>query len=207
MNWQKNISAWFTLPLLAGIVVGALFLIGNIKAYLDPISSMSTIYRPKPVPVKVETVKWLKGDIRVKKEIVNVPVEVIREVPAKTNKRLEDDFHINVKDLMAEHKALVDVVDVPKAPHGGAMALTIDTDSGKIENTFRPNAAPVIEFGGIREAGAEYNVLQKGVTGYYRQDLVRIGPVVVGGRVFVTAPLAPGTPASYGASVGASVRF
>lgn len=203
MNWKAHVPVWITLPLLGGVAVGALVLVGNIKSYLDPISSLSTIYRVKPVPVKVTEVKWMT---KVKKETIQVPVEVIREVPAKVEKQLLG-FGLNLKDLHAENKELVDVLDVPKAPHGGEMALTVNTGTGKIEGTFKAKQSPLIEFGGLREAGVDFNVIQRGVTGYYRQDLVRIGPAIINGKVFATAPLSPGTPPTYGAMVGVAVRF
>lgn len=202
MNWKTNVPPWITLPLLAGIVIGVLALVANVKAYLDPVSTMSTIYRPKPVPVPVETVKWLTKT----REVVKVPVEVVREVPPKTAKRLEDDFHLTVPSLLAEHKELLDVANVPRAPHGGEMALTLNTETGKVEETFRATAAPVIEFGGVREVGLAYDAINRGLTAYYQQDLVRLGPAIVNVRAFATAPLGSGIP-TYGATVGVAARF
>lgn len=207
MNWQRIIPARVTLPLLAAVVAGVLFVGATLKSYISgPDLALTTIYRPKPVPVRVETVKWLKGDVRIKRETVTVPVEVIKEVPAATEKKLLG-FGITLKDLQAENKELANVVDVPKAPHGGEMAITVNTGSGKIEGTFLAKQAPLVEFGGIREAGVDYNVIQRGVTGYYRQDLVRLGPAIVNGKAFVTMPMSPNSRPAYGAMVGVAVRF
>lgn len=206
MNWKAKVPMWLTLPLLAGIVIGALWFVAQVKSYLGgPDLALTTIYRSKPVPVEVERVKWLTKT-KIKVERVEVPVEVIREVSPKIEKKLEG-FNINLEKLHAEKKELVDVLDVPKAPRGGEMALTVDTDSGQITGTFLPKKTPLIEFGGIREVGIDYNVLRSGVTGYYRQDLVRLGPAVVNGKAYATVPLTPGTTADYGVSVGVAVRF
>jgi hypothetical protein len=209
MNLKRNVPSWITLPLLAAIVIGGLFVASNIKSYLDPISSLSTIYRPKPVPVKVETVKWLKGDVRIKRETITVPVEVIREVPAKVEKQLLG-FGISLKDLHDENKELAKVVDVPKAPHGGEMALTVNTGTGAIEGIFLAHPAPLFELGGIREVGVDYEPLGKRVGTYFRQDLGRIGPAILNVKVFAKAPITPtanGRGLDYGGSVGVAVRF
>jgi hypothetical protein len=206
---NRNLPPWLSLGLLAGVVVGMLALVGWIKPYLaGPDLAMTTIYRPKPVPVHVETVKWLKKvETKVVKERIEIPVEVIGDVPLSEAKRLAEDFHISIPDLQKENRKLVDVLDVPKAPHGGEMALTVNTASGKIDGIFRPKPAPMIEVGGLREAGAEFDPLNNAVTGYYRQDLLRVGPVVISGRAFVTGPLTPRNAPTYGAAIGAAVRF
>lgn len=205
MNWNKNLPSWLTLSVLAAIVVGTLFLIAQAKSYLSgPDLALTTIYRPKPVPVPVETVKWMT---KVKKERVEVPMEVYRDVPAKVEKRLEKDFNIRLPELRAENKELADILAVPKAPRGGEMALTVNTETGQIEGIFRPKATPLIEFGGIREVGLDANIIRQGVTGYFRQDLVRLGPAVVNGKAFATVPLTAGQAPDYGVSVGVAVRF
>lgn len=206
-RWKAIVPAWITLPLLAAIVVGALVLVGNIKSYLDPISSLSTIYRPKPVPVAVEKVKWLT---KVKTVQVSVPVEVIHEVEKKEAARLDKDFGIKLDLLHDQNKELATVLSVPRAPHGGEMAITVNTLTGKTEGIFRPQAAPFIEFGGLREVGVDYEPLGKVAGGYYRQDLVRLGPAIVNGKVFAKAPISPGASArglDYGVSIGVAVRF
>lgn len=204
---RQNAPAWLTLPVLGLLVVGVLWFIAQAKSYFSgPDLVLTTIYRPKPVPVEVERVKWLTKT-KIKTERVEIPVEVIREVSPKIEKRLSDGFHITLDQLHAEKKELVDVLDVPKAPRGGEMALTVDTDTGKITGTFLPKKTPLIEFGGIREAGVDYNVLRQGATGYYRQDLVRLGPAIVNGKAFATVPLTPGVAADYGVTIGVAVRF
>jgi hypothetical protein len=206
---NRNLPHWLSLGLLASIVVGVLAAYGWIKPYLNgPDLALSTIYRPKPVPVKVETVQWM-NDVRVVRERVAVPggVEVVHDIPPKVAKRLVDDFHISLPDLQKEHRELVDVLDVPKAPHGGEMALTINTETGNVNGIFRPKPAPFIELGGIREAGAAFDPLNKAVTVSYRQDLARVGPIVISGRAFVTGPITPGRAPSYGVEIGGSFRF
>ncbi|HYM59481.1 MAG TPA: hypothetical protein VEZ11_01170, partial [Thermoanaerobaculia bacterium] len=184
MSLTRVLPTWLTLGVLGAIVAGVLALVGWIKPYLQgPDLALTTIYRPKPVPVKVETVKWLSR-VEVKREQVTVPIEVIREVPAKEEEHLHANFGIHLLDLKAENKELVDVLAVPRAPYGGEMALTANTATGKVDGIFRPNAAPFIEFGGIREAGLDYDPLQRRAHGYYRQDLVRVGPGVINGKVF-----------------------
>jgi hypothetical protein len=204
---RRNLPSWFSLTLLAAVAVGVLFLVGWIKPYLHgPDLALTTIYRPKPVPVKVETVKWMT---KVKTEKVEVQVEVIREVPAKVEKQLLG-FGINLKELHAENKELAKILGVPRAPHGGEMALTVNTGSGEIEGIFKPKQAPFIEFGGMREVGMDYEPLGKVAGGYYRQDLVRLGPVIVNGKAFVKAPIAPAASSKgidYGVSIGAAIRF
>lgn len=209
IDWKKSIhipvAVLSHLPWVAGI--GAFLLIGVVKPYLDgPIPGLTTIYRPKPVPVKVETVKWLT---RVEKERVNVPVEVIREVPAKVEKHLQDDFKISLPELRAEHKALVDVVNVPKAPDGGEMALTLNTETGKVDSIFRPKPMPFFQLGGIREAGVGYDPLQQAAVGFYRQDLARTGPIVWSGEAYVKGGIAPAarTAPAVGVEIRASIRF
>lgn len=201
---NRVLPSWITLSFAAMLVVGVLVVVGWIKPYLSgPDLAFTTIYRPKPVPVKIETVKWLT---KVKTERVEVPVEVVREVPAKLEKRLESDFGLKLSDLRAENRELVDVLGIPKAPRGGELALTINKESGKIDSVFRPKAAPFLELGGIREAGLEYDAISESATGYYKQDLLRLGPAVVSGRVFTTTPVT-GIKPTVGAAVGVSVRF
>lgn len=206
MIWQRNLPAWCSFGLLAALAIGALALVGWIKPYLSgPDLGVATVYRPKPVPVRVETVKWIK---RVERQTVTVPVEIIREVPAKTEEQLTQKFGFAIGDLRAEQKELVDILAVPKAPHGGEMALTVNTSSGKIAGTFRPNQAPFLELGGMREIGLEYDPLNTMAGGYYRQDLVRIGPAIVNGKAFARLPLTPGSKApDFGVSIGVAVRF
>jgi len=209
MNWNVKLPAWVTLPTLAAVVVGILFVVAQVKSYLGaPDLALTSIYRPKPVPVKVETVKWItKVETKIKRERVEVPIEVIREVPVAVERKLRDAFQIKLPDLRAEGRELVDVLEVPNAPHGGEMALTIHTATGKIDGIFRPKPAPFVELGGLREAGLEYDPLIAATTVYYRQDLLRVGPAIVNARVFVTAPLSPGETPDYGATVGVAVRF
>lgn len=205
MSWKKSIPAWITLPLLAAVVVGILFAVATVESYLDPISTMSTIYRPKPVIEKVEKVKWLT---KVKTVQVSVPVEVIHEVEKKGAARLDKDFGIKLDLLHAENKELATVLAVPRAPHGGEMAITVNTLTGKTEGVFNAKTAPLIEFGGIREVGVDYEPLAKVAGGYFRQDLLRVGPAVINGKVFAKAPIAPGSRGlDYGVSVGVAVRF
>ena len=109
---NRNLPHWLSLGLLAAIVVGALAAYGWIKPYLNgPDLALTTIYRPKPVPVKVATVKWM-NDVRVVREKVPVPggVEVVHDIPPKVAKRLVDDFHISLPDLRKEHRELVMLV-------------------------------------------------------------------------------------------------
>ncbi len=205
---QKIVPAWLSLGVLSAIVVGALALVGWIKPYLQgPDLGLTTIYRPKPVPVKVETVKWL-SKVEVRREQITVPIEVIREVPEQEAEHLHANFGLSLLDLKAENKELVDVLAVPRAPYGGEMAITAGTVTGKVDGIFRPHAAPFIEFGGIREVGLDYDPLQARAHGYYRQDLVRVGPGIVNGKVFAAVPLTPGGPApDYGVTIGVAVRF
>jgi hypothetical protein len=200
-----NAPRWLTWPLVLVVLGGALFLAGWIRPYLEgPDLSSVTVYRSKPVPVRVETVKWLtkeKERLRVKTERVEVPVEVIREVPAKVERRLENDFGITLPELRAQNRELADILEVPRAPHGGEMAITVNTESGKIDGIFRRKPAPFIELGGIRELGVGYDAIARTPLGYYRQDLVRVGPAIVSGSAF--ANLA----GDYGATVHVGVRF
>lgn len=195
-------------PLYAAIVLAILAAWGWVKPFIDgPDLRFSTITRTRRVAVKVETVRWLtKVETQVKRERVPVEVPVIVEVPAKVEKRLEEDFQIKLPELREEGRELIDIQEVPKAPHGGEMALTIHTKTGKVESIFRPKPAPFFELGGLREAGVDYDPLSAAVRGYYRQDLVRIGPGVVNAKVFASAPLRGSVP-EYGVSVGVAVRF
>ncbi len=204
-GWQRNLPAWCSLGLLAALVIAALAIVGWIKPYLSgPDLGVATVYRPKPIPVRVETVKWLE---RVERKTVTVPVEVIREVPPKTEEQLETKFGFGLSDLKSEGKDFVDVLAVPKAPHGGEMALTVNTTTGKVAGTFRPNPSPLIELGGMREVGFEYDPLNTMAGGYYRQDLVRIGPGIVNGKAFARLPVTPGSKADFGVTIGVAVRF
>lgn len=208
MTWlTRNLPAWLSLSVLAAIVVGVLLAVGWIKPYLaGPDLATTTIYRPKPVPVKVETVKWLtRTDVRT--ERVEIPVEVIREVPAKTAERIERDFGITLPELAADNRELVEILAVPKAPHGGEMAITVSTASGEFDGIFRPRAAPMVEFGGMREVGFDYDLLGRAGRGYYRQDLVRIGPAVFNAKAFVEAPIGAAGEFDAGVSIGVAVRF
>lgn len=198
---------WLSYALLFTALLAAY---GWVKPYVaGPDLATSTIYRPRPVPVKVETVKWLtKVETKVKRETVTVPVEVIREVPAKVDKRLTDDFKITLPDLWEEGRELVDILAVPEAPRGGEMALTVHTSTGRIDGIFRPKPAPFIELGGMREAGVYVDPLNAAVVFNYRQDLVRLGPVIINGQAFATAPLRPhGDGSRVGVIVGGTVRF
>lgn len=202
-NVSLAVPRWLTWGLILAIAAGALALVGWIKPYLEgPDLAMATIYRPKPVPVEVETVRWLtKVETRTTRERVEIPVEVIRELPAKETKRLEADFGVTLPELRADNRELVDILSVPKAPHGGEMALTVNTQTGDIDGIFKPKAAPLVALGGMREAGLGYNIIQRSAEGYYRQDLIRIGPAVVNGRAYAT------TAGDYGVSVAVAVRF
>lgn len=203
---SRVLPTWLTLGMLGAIVAGVLVLVGWIKPYLQgPDLALTTVYRPKPVPVKVESVKWLT---KVERERITVPVEVIREVPAKEAERLHTDFHLDIAELKAANAELVDVVAVPRAPYGGEMALTANTSTGKIDGIFRATPAPLVEFGGLREVGVDVDPLQRRAHGYYRQDLVRLGPAVINGKAFVGAPLTPaGRAPDWGITVGVAVRF
>jgi hypothetical protein len=197
---------WVTYAL---IIVAALAVVGWVKPYLQgPDLAFSTIYRPRPVPVKVDTTAWLKN-AEPKIKYVRVPVEVpvIVEVPAKVQQRFEEDFGIKLPELRAENRELVDILAVPKAPRGGEMALVVNTSTGKIDGTFHAHTAPLLELGGLREAGIEYDPMNAMAAGYYRQDLVRVGPAVVSGKVFAGVPVAPGKQATAGVAIGVAVRF
>jgi hypothetical protein len=200
-----NVPRWLTWGLVLSAIAGALFVAGWIKPLLEgPDLSVVTVYRPKSVPVQVETVRWLvkeKERLRVKTERVEVPVEVIREVPAKVEQRLASDFGITLPELRTENRELVDILAIPRAPRGGELAVTVNTGSGRIDGTFRPLPSRLIELGGIREAGVTYGLIDRSIEGYYRQDLVRIGPAIVHGRAFATST------GDYGVTVGAGVRF
>lgn len=207
MNWKAKVPSFITIPLLIAIVVGSLVLFGWIKSYVEgPNLALTSLYHPKPVPVKVEKVKWLT---KIKTEQVQVPVEVIREVPVKEAARLDKDFGIKLDLLHAENKELSTVLTVPKAAYGGEMAVIVNTGTGKTDGIFKPNGAPFIEFGGIKEIGLDYNPLSSAGTVYYRQDLVRVGPVIVNGKAFVSGSsrAGGGSLPSYGVSIGGAVRF
>jgi len=187
--------------LLAGLAV-----IGQAKAWLQgPDLRFLTVTRVKPVPVVTEQVKWLRGKTKV--ERVEVPVEVIRTVTPKVADRLREDFKLDLNTLRSEKKELVDVREVPKAPYGGEMALTVHTETGKVDTIFRPKPQPFLELGGLREAGVGYDPLNAAVRVYGRMDVGRVGPVVVNGEVFAVKPLRPGEKADFGGAINASVRF
>jgi hypothetical protein len=191
------------------IGIALLAAIGWIKPYLagPELSSMVTMVRVKPVPVPTETVKWLtKVDKRIVRDTVTIPVEVIREVPAKQAERLHQDFNITLPELRETNRELANVVEVPPAPRGGEMAITVNTESGAIGGIFRAKPSPLIEFGGLREAGVEFDAMNTIATGYYKQDLIRIGPAVVNGRVYASLPGGARSPAA-GAAIGVAVRF
>ena len=191
------------------IVVAMLAVAGWIKPYLNgPDLAIATIYRPKPVPVQVEKVKWLtRVEHMTTTTRVEVPVEVIRELPAKETQRIEHDFGLKLPELRAENRELVDVLAVPKAPRGGEMALTVNTGSGKIDGIFRAKPAPFFELGGLREAGVDADVVNRSITGYYRQDLLRVGPAVVNARAFAGVPIQSGDKPTAGVCLGVAVRF
>ncbi len=193
----------------AFIVLLGLAAWGWIKPWIEgPDLRFSTITRTRPVPVKVETVRWMtKVATKIKRERVEVPVEVIREVPVKVAERLKEGFKVSLPDLRAEGRELVDVLEVPKAPHGGEMALTVQTATGKIDGIFRAKPAPFFEAGGLRELGGGYNPFSGTAILSYRQDLVRIGPVVVVGRGYLAAPLKPGQAVDVGGDINAVIRF
>jgi hypothetical protein len=192
---------------LVAIAVGALIILGWVKPYLSgPDLALTSLYRPKPVHVEVETVKWLTKTKTVK-ERVEIPIEVIREVPVKVEKKLDEDFGIKLLDLKAQNRELVDILAVPRAPRGGEMAVTVSTATGRIDGIFRAHPAPLIELGGLREVGLDYDPLNSTATGYYRQDLLRLGPAIVNAKAFAGVPLAPGKSANVGVMVGVAVRF
>lgn len=210
MNWRANVPSWITVPILtpaliAAIVVGAFFIVGWVKPYLfGPDLALTTLYRPKTVPVQAEPSKLIKN---AETKTVSTPRQVITKLPPKDDAKLKAEFGKNLADLHAENKELATVLTIPKASNGGEIAITTNNQTGVTEGIFRPKPKPFYEFGGIREVGIDYNVIQRGVTGYYRQDLVRIGPGVVNGKAFVTMPLSPGQQPSYGAMIGVAVRF
>ncbi|MGZ5445283.1 MAG: hypothetical protein ACXW5J_26760 [Thermoanaerobaculia bacterium] len=198
---------WLTYLL---ITVAFLAAWGWIKPFLEgPDLRFSTLTRTRPVPVEVPRTEWLvKVEKKIVRERVEVPVEVIREVPVKVVERIERDFGLKLPELRGEGRELVDVLEVPPAPHGGEMALTIHTGTGKIDGIFRARPMPLFELGGMREVGLDYDPLNAAATAYYRQDLVRVGPAIINGRVFAAAPTGgdAGVP-SYGVSLGVAIRF
>jgi hypothetical protein len=205
LNLTRPAPSWLTRGLLAAVVVGGLAAYGWIAPFIHgPDFSLATIYQPKPAPVKVETVKWLT---KVKTEKVTVPVEVIRELPAKEAAHLEKDFGLKLDLLHAENKELAKVLDVPKAPNGGEMALTVNTATGAIDGVFSATRAPFFHLGGMREIGVGYDVIQRGIALHYSQDLARVGPVVLSGTVFASTPTVPGARPSYGGRIDGVVRF
>lgn len=193
------------------ILIAALAAWGWVKPWItgpDVVFGTMTRTVRVPVPVEVESVKWLRKVERVR---VEVPVQVIREVPAKQAKMLADKFDLKLPEMHAEGRELVDVIEVPPAPRGGEMALTVSA-AGEIAGIFREKPAPFLEIGGVREVGVDYDAVNGSLLGYYRQDLARVGPAVINGKVFGGVPLgvSPGgrnNGANFGASIGVAVRF
>jgi hypothetical protein len=210
IDWVKPIhvpvSILSHLPWVAGIA--AFFLVGVVKPYLEGADLLTTLHRPRPAPVNIPgPVKWLE---KTKTVTIQGPIQVIHDLAPKEEKKFDSEFHLSMSDLHAEHKKLLTVLPVPKAPFGGEMAVTSATDTGKVAGIFAPKAAPFFELGGIRAAGIAYDPLRMSVTGYYRQDFVRVGPVVVNGRVYAGVPISPvsaGKVPAYGVEIGGEIRF
>lgn len=172
--------------------------LGWAKSYLQgPDLSFVTAFKVKPVPVAVTETKWLT---KVVHEKVTVLVEVVKYLPPPAAKALKDEFHVTLEQLHAENKSLATVLAVPKAPYGGDMAVTVNIGTGKVEGIFVGHSQPFFALGGLREAGVEYDVIGRSAQAYYRQDIARVGPVVVGGR-------ASASQHGFAASLTASMRF
>jgi hypothetical protein len=184
----------------ACLILALAALAGWARQYLEG-PEIRTFTRAKIVPVPVESVKWVE---KVKRETVTVPVQVIRHVPAPIADKLEP-MGVDLEALHAQGSELVDVLAIPKAPQGGDLALTLNS-AGKVSGTFLAKPAPFLEIGGAKEIGAEYDPINSAVTGYYRQDFVRVGRAVIHGRAFATAS-SKYQRSGVGLALGVSVRF
>jgi hypothetical protein len=160
--------------------------------YTKPIGQ--TIYRDKPVPVRVEVpkevIKW-QTKVVTKEVKVYVPTE-------KQAAKFEQQFGFSPKD-----RDILAIGTIPVAPEGGAVAVSVLREGGQAEITFTPKAKRFLQFGGIREVAIWYNPLDHLGQVEYSQDLLRTGPVVWRGRVYGVA----GSRSDFGLAIGAAVRF
>lgn len=172
-------------------------------------SIYSTFTRKTHTREVVERTRYMTNT-KIQRERVEIPVEVVREVPAKVDQQLKEDFGHNLLELKAEGRGLLEVVDVPKAPNGGRMEITMFTESGRVKATFAPKPLPAVAFGGMREFGVDLDFVRVELSGYFRQDLVRVGPAIVNGKAFAAVPLKQGAAnpqVDYGVKIGVAVRF
>lgn len=206
MPWMQSLLPWFKRSMNAAKLVtyGAILLCllagyGWLKAYLvGPDERVSTIYRFKPKPVVVTETKYSEKIRTVVKEVrveVKVPTEAQKE-------KLEGRFGYKLgigEELLGEW-------NLPRAPYGGTTMVTVKPDGTPTVVTV-PNAQPFFELGGMREFGAEYGMTSLGRSwqAFYHQDLLRVGPVWVGGRAAFGDP--GNGKAQWSVMASASVRF
>jgi len=183
--------------ILACILLGY----GWAKSYLTgPDIQQVTVYRTKPSPkVAPET----KASERMQEETRCVQVEVkkptLKELEAIAKKYEAPKLTINWPDA-----TLLGEYEVPKMPYGGTTAVVVEGTTPTVVTLPKPR--PFFELGGMREVGIGVGVGSYSPTwrGKFRQDLLRVGPVI--GTIEVSST-GYGSQSYWSALLEANVRF
>ena len=168
------------------VIVVLLGAAGWVKAWYWPTvqTVTRTITETVTVPEIREVVKW-------KTRIETREVKVM-EAPAKEREKAK----------AREGEDLLTAVAIPSAPHGGTAQAWL-SEEGETRILFRENPAPFVDLGGIREVSAWAGVSDH-YSVAYRQDLGRVGPVVVMARGEVESRHGV---VGWSAQAGVGVRF
>jgi hypothetical protein len=97
----------------------------------------------------------------------------------------EKKYGLAQDTLTGRHRGGLDVLTEKKlkpAPQGGEVLVAQD-QHGVTEVMELPAKRGFLGLGGLRETGGEWDWLNKRVAAYHRQDMVRVGPIVVGVRL------------------------
>ena len=190
------------LKLLAGGALVLLIASGWVYAWFRP-PSEQTLFRALPVVYKAPD--W-KADLP-KAPLAECPqIETVVPTP-KQREKIEKQLHTILPpgDLLA-------LKEVAPAPYGAKILVSLppknaDGTPRPVEVLVSPNARPFIEWLAAREISVGYGMsgdLQRAFGAEYRQDIVRVGPAILGVRA---GAINIGSETTTYGLLSASVRF
>ena len=180
----------------------ALFLAyGWLKLYFTgPELGVTTILKVKPKPVIVKETKYSE---RIPERVECIPVEI--KVPdAKAIEELERKYSGNAIGLDLQRSVMLGEYTLPKMPYGGEALVTVEGEKPTL--SVLPKKQPFFEWGSLREFGLGFGAGQNGYAwrAKYRQDLFRVGPVMMTGEAAVQGDEAR---SYWTALIEANIRF
>lgn len=157
-----------------GAVVSALFLWGWVGPWLNGLDPSSTLTRGSTEPYVARPARIVT---RWQEKVVVREVRVLVPPSDAAQGRVERRFDLKLGGGVD----LISVVTLKPLPWGGEAATVLHPDGGA-ETVVKPKARPLFQLAGLREFGAGADVLDLGASfaAWYRQDLLRLGPVVAG---------------------------